>query len=52
MQLTGSFSITLEARRERILIAYLDQLPYTYRALLKYLSIEILERRLKWEKFI
>lgn len=29
---------TLEARRERILIAYLDQLPYTYRALLKYLS--------------
>lgn len=29
---------TLDARRERILIAYLDQLPYTYRALLKYLS--------------
>ena len=24
---------TLDARRERILIAYLDQLPYTYRAL-------------------
>ena len=29
---------TVESRRERILIAYLDQLPYTYRALLKYLS--------------
>lgn len=29
---------TLEARRERILIKYLDQLPYTYRSLLKYLS--------------
>lgn len=29
---------TLEERRERILIRYLDQLPYTYRALLKYLS--------------
>lgn len=29
---------TVEARRERILIAYLDQLPYTYRALLKYLA--------------
>ena len=29
---------TLEARRERILIAYLDQLPYTYRTLLKYLK--------------
>lgn len=29
---------TLEERRERILIKYLDQLPYTYRALLKYLS--------------
>lgn len=28
----------LEARREKILIKYLDQLPYTYRALLKYLS--------------
>ena len=28
----------VESRRERILIAYLDQLPYTYRALLKYLS--------------
>ena len=29
---------TLEARRERILIKYLDQLPYTYRTLLKYLK--------------
>ena len=29
---------TLEARRERILIKYLDQLPYTYRTLLKYLA--------------
>ena len=29
---------TIEERRERILIKYLDQLPYTYRALLKYLS--------------
>lgn len=29
---------TVEERRERILIKYLDQLPYTYRALLKYLS--------------
>lgn len=29
---------TVEARRERILIAYLDQLPYTYRTLLKYLA--------------
>lgn len=28
----------LEARRERILIKYLDQLPYTYRSLLKYLK--------------
>ena len=29
---------TLQERRERILIRYLDQLPYTYRTLLKYLS--------------
>lgn len=29
---------TVEERRERILIKYLDQLPYTYRTLLKYLS--------------
>lgn len=29
---------TLQERRERILIKYLDQLPYTYRTLLKYLS--------------
>lgn len=29
---------TLQGRRERILIKYLDQLPYTYRTLLKYLS--------------
>lgn len=29
---------TLEERRERILIKYLDQLPYTYRTLLKYLA--------------
>ncbi len=28
----------MEERRERILIKYLDQLPYTYRTLLKYLS--------------
>ena len=29
---------TLEERRENILIRYLDQLPYTYRTLLKYLA--------------
>lgn len=29
---------SLEARREKIRIKYLDQLPYTYRALLKYLG--------------
>lgn len=29
---------TLEGRRERIRIKYLDRLPYTYRALLNYLS--------------
>ena len=29
---------TLQERRERILIRYLDQFPYTYRTLLKYLS--------------
>ena len=29
---------TLQERRERILIKYLDQIPYTYRTLLKYLS--------------
>lgn len=29
---------TLETRRQRILLKYLDQLPYTYRSLLKYLS--------------
>lgn len=29
---------TVEERRERILIKYLDRLPYTYRSLLKYLS--------------
>ena len=29
---------TLEGRREKILIKYLDQIPYTFRALLKYLS--------------
>ena len=36
--LVASPDDTLEARRERIPIAYLDQLPYTYRALLKYLA--------------
>ncbi len=30
--------VSLEARREKIRIKYLDQLPYTYRALLKYLG--------------
>lgn len=30
---------TLDVRRQRILTAYLDQLPYTYRSLLKYLSM-------------
>ena len=29
---------TLQDRRDRILIKYLDQLPYTYRTLLKYLA--------------
>lgn len=29
---------SLEARRDKIRIKYLDQLPYTYRALLKYLG--------------
>lgn len=29
---------TLQDRRDRILIKYLDQLPYTFRTLLKYLS--------------
>lgn len=29
---------TLETRRQRILMKYLDQIPYTYRNLLKYLS--------------
>ena len=36
--LVASAEDTVESRRERILIAYLDQLPYTYRALMKYLS--------------
>ena len=31
-------ALSIEARREKILIRYLDQLPYTYRTLLKYLS--------------
>lgn len=29
---------TLQERRDRIVIKYLDQLPYTYRTLLKYLN--------------
>lgn len=29
---------TLQERRDRIMIKYLDQLPYTYRTLLKYLA--------------
>lgn len=29
---------TLQERRDRIMIKYLDQLPYTYRTLLKYLN--------------
>ena len=32
---------TLQDRRDRILIKYLDQLPYTYRTLLKYLMFFI-----------
>lgn len=38
MGLSAAPGDTLEARRERILIKYLDQLPYTYRSLLKYLK--------------
>lgn len=38
MGLSAAAGDTLEARRERILIKYLDQLPYTYRSLLKYLK--------------
>ncbi len=38
MGLSVAAGDTLEARRERILIKYLDQLPYTYRSLLKYLK--------------
>lgn len=38
MGLSVASGDTLEARRERILIKYLDQLPYTYRSLLKYLN--------------
>lgn len=36
--LVSALGDTVEERRERILIKYLDRLPYTYRALLKYLS--------------
>lgn len=36
--LTAADDDTLQARREKILIKYLGQLPYTYRALLRYLA--------------
>lgn len=38
MGLSVSPDDTLQERRDRILIKYLDQLPYTYRTLLKYLA--------------
>lgn len=38
MGLTVSPNDTLQERRDRILIKYLDQIPYTYRTLLRYLA--------------
>ena len=38
MDLSVAPGDTLQERRERILIKYLDQFPYTFRTLLKYLS--------------
>ena len=38
LKVVPSADDTLETRRQRILLKYLDQLPYTYRRLLQYLS--------------
>ena len=38
LRLSAAPGDTLETRRQRILLKYLDQLPYTYRWLLQYLA--------------